>query len=180
MKRILIFAIILILNISNLKAEGYSMNDLNSINLYDIVKVETCLRKSYKEIEGKAIKLEFKLEKDIPVYEFKILSSKDKFIFNVECNAKSGEIIEIEREVNKNNKEFLEASKISVSQARMIALKAYPGKVISEEREIGINSSYTYQFDIKTDKGYEIKIDVNAITGNIVEANIEIYEIGVE
>ncbi len=38
----------------------------------------------------------------------------------------------------------------------------------------------TYEFDVKTDAGYEIKVDVDAVSGKIEEANFELYEIGLE
>ena len=37
-----------------------------------------------------------------------------------------------------------------------------------------------YEFDVKTDAGYEIKVDVDAVSGTIEEANFELYEIGLE
>ena len=43
-----------------------------------------------------------------------------------------------------------------------------------------MDGSLTYEFDIQTKAGYEIKVDVNAVTGLIEEANIELYEIGME
>ena len=43
-----------------------------------------------------------------------------------------------------------------------------------------MDGSLTYEFDIQTDVGYEIKIDVDAKTGDIEEASFEIYEIGME
>ena len=51
---------------------------------------------------------------------------------------------------------------------------------VSSEYEIGFDGSATYEFDIQTKLGYEIKVDVDAATGEIEEANIELYEIGAE
>ncbi len=62
----------------------------------------------------------------------------------------------------------------------MNVLNIHPGKVVSEEREIGMDGKFTYEFDIQTNAGYEIKVDVNAVTGEIEEANFELYEIGIE
>ena len=56
----------------------------------------------------------------------------------------------------------------------------HPGKVMSSEYEVGFDGSITHDFDIQTQLGYEIKVDVDAVTGDIEEANIEIYEIGPE
>lgn len=168
---------------------GFSVNsnnhpsdtaDLDDIKLYDIVKVEQCLDAAYDRIQGHARKLEFKIEGDDPVYEFDIDSSKDGFRYNVECNAEEGHIIEIEKEVDEYNPLFKEQAKVSIDQARVNVLAVHPGRVVSEEREIGMDGSLTYEFDIQTNVGYEIKVDVDAITGKIEEASFELYEIGME
>ena len=161
--------------------EKYSDNaDLDDIKLYDIVKVEHCLDQAYDTIPGHARKLEFKIEGDDPIYEFDIESINDGFTYNVECNAEEGFIIEVEKEVSENNKTFSDAAKISLDKAKQTALKIHPGKVVNEEREIGMDGTFTYEFDIQTKAGYEIKVDVDAVTGKIEEANFELYEIGLE
>ena len=43
-----------------------------------------------------------------------------------------------------------------------------------------MDGSFTYEFDVQTNAGYEIKVDVDAITGEIEEASFELYEIGME
>ena len=154
--------------------------DLDDIKLYDIVKVEHCLDQAYDTIPGHARKLEFKIEGDDPIYEFDIESINDGFTYNVECNAEEGFITEVEKEVGASNKLFLDTAKISIEDAMKIALKIHPGNVVNEEREIGMDGTFTYEFDIQTNAGYEIKVDVDAITGNIEEANFELYEIGLE
>ena len=154
--------------------------DLDDIKLYDIVKVEHCLDQAYDRIPGYARKLEFKIEGDDPIYEFDIESKKDGTFYNVECNAEEGFIIEVEREVDANDPVFRNAAKISIDQARVTVLGIHPGKVVSEEREIGMDGSFSYEFDIQTNTGYEIKVDVDATTGKIEEANFELYEIGIE
>tara|TARA_X000001036_G_scaffold155183_1_gene147327 strand:- start:565 stop:1107 length:543 start_codon:yes stop_codon:yes gene_type:complete len=172
-----IFAFILILLSSSVSSDTA---DLDDIKLYDIVKVEQCLDQAYERIPGHARKLEFKIEGDDPVYEFDIQSSKDDSIYNVECNAEEGYIIEVEKEVDANNPIFKNGSKISIEKARLNVLLIHPGKIVNEEREIGMDGSLSYEFDIQTDVGYEIKIDVDAKTGDIEEASFEIYEIGME
>lgn len=164
----------------NSRIEANDNFDLDDIKLYDIVKVEQCLDQAYEVIPGNARKLEFKIEGDDPIYEFDIESSKDGSTYNVECNAEEGFIIEVEKEVDENNPIFKSGAKISLQQAKEYVLKIHPGRVVSEEREIGMDGSLTYEFDIQTNTGYEIKVDVNAVTGKIEEANFELYEIGIE
>ena len=154
--------------------------DLDDIKLYDIVKVEQCLDQAYDTVPGHARKLEFKIEGDDPIYEFDIESSKDGSTYNVECNAEEGFIIEVEREVDENNPIFKSGAKVTLQQAKDYALKIHPGRVVAEEREIGMDGTLTYEFDIQTNTGYEIKVDVDAVTGKIEEANFELYEIGIE
>ena len=154
--------------------------DLDDIKLYDIVKVEQCLDQAYDTVPCHARKLEFKIEGDDTIYEFDIESSKDGSTYNVECNAEEGFIIEVEREVDENNPIFKSGAKVTLQQAKEYALKIHPGRVVAEEREIGMDGTLTYEFDIQTNTGYEIKVDVDAITGKIEEANFELYEIGIE
>ncbi len=153
--------------------------DLDDIRDWDIVSVETCLDAATDTIPGDARKLEMKMEGDDPVYEFDI-EAADGNIYNVECNAEEGYITEIEREVSANDATFKKMAKVSKSDAEKTALAIHPGKVVGMEYEIGFDGSATYEFDIQSKLGYEVKVDVNAATGEIEEANIELYEIGME
>ena len=176
---ICILALMPFLEISS-KANANDNFDLDDIKLYDIVKVEQCLDQAYDTIPGHARKLEFKIEGDDPIYEFDIESSNDGSTYNVECNAEEGYIIEVEREVDENNPLFKNGAKVTLQEAKDFALKIHPGRVVAEEREIGMDGTLTYEFDIQTITGYEIKVDVDAVTGKIEEANFELYEIGIE
>ena len=65
--------------------------------------------------------------------------------------------------------ELASAAKVSISQARAIALKAVPGKVTDQEleKESG-GSGLRYSFDIKRGaKTYEVGVD--AQTGAVLE-----------
>ncbi|MBL1140446.1 MAG: peptidase [Proteobacteria bacterium] len=153
--------------------------DLDDIRDWDIVSVETCLDAVLDTIAGNPRKLEMKMEGDDPVYEFDI-DAKDGNTYNVECNAEEGFVTEIEREVSSDDPVFKKLAKISKKEAEATALEIHPGEVVSSELEVGFDGSVTYEFDIQTKLGYEIKVDVDAVTGEIEEANIELYEIGSE
>ncbi|MDC3091525.1 PepSY domain-containing protein [Rickettsiales bacterium] len=173
------FLVLFIFSLSSLSFAN-DTRDLDDIKLYNIVKVEQCLDQAYDTIPGNARKLEFKIEGDDPIYEFDIESTSDGSTYNVECNAEEGIIVEVEKEVKADNKIFSNAAKITIDQARKSVLDIHPGKVVNEEREIGFDGSFTYEFDIETDVGYEIKVDVDAVSGKIEEASFELYEIGIE
>jgi len=64
-------------------------------------------------------------------------------------------------------------AKISLDQARAIALKARPGRIVDQEleREAG-GSGFRYSFDVKAaGKTYEVGVD--AVTGAVLENGSE-------
>ncbi|MTI62347.1 PepSY domain-containing protein [Methylophaga sp.] len=154
--------------------------DLDDVRDWNIVKIETCLDAALDTIPGNARKVELKMEGDDPVYEFDIEAEADGNTYNVECNAEEGFVTEIEREVDANDPAFKKLAKISQDEARETALMFHPGEVVASELEVGFDGDATYEFDIQSIHGYEVKVDVDASTGEIEEANIELYEIGME
>jgi uncharacterized membrane protein YkoI len=154
--------------------------DLDDVRDWNIVKIETCLDAALDTIPGNARKVELKMEGDDPVYEFDIEAEADGNTYNVECNAEEGFITEIEREVAADDPTFKKLAKISQAEAQEFALSIHPGEVVASEMEVGFDGDATYEFDIQSVHGYEVKVDVDATTGEIEEANIELYEIGME
>ena len=60
-------------------------------------------------------------------------------------------------------------AKISLHQARTIALKAYPGKIIKEELEHERGGSgLRYSFDMRHGKQWR-EVGVDAVTGRVLE-----------
>lgn len=153
--------------------------DLDDIKDWNLKGIEVCLDAALDTIPGEARKVELKIEGDDPTYEFDI-DGNDGISYNVECNAEEGLVTEIEREVSENDPVFKKYAKVSQDEARETALMFHPGKVVASEREVGFDGEITYEFDIQTKLGYEIKVDIDAITGEVEEANIEIFEIGME
>lgn len=154
--------------------------DLDDIRDWKLVKMETCMDAALDTIPGNVRKLEMKMEGDDPVYEFDVEATADGNTYNVECDASKGFISEVEREVEINDPTFKKYAKITEAEAREIALDFIPGEVVANEYEVGFNGSVTYEFDILNVHGREYKVDVNAVTGEIEEANLELYEIGME
>jgi uncharacterized membrane protein YkoI len=64
-------------------------------------------------------------------------------------------------------------AKISIDQARQIALKAHPGKITDEEleREAG-GSGLRYSFDVKRGSVTQ-EVGVDAATGRVLENKVE-------
>lgn len=69
--------------------------------------------------------------------------------------------------------ELAKEAKVSIDQARRIALKAHPGKVIDQEleRESG-GSGLRYSFDIRVGKVTQ-EVGVDAMTGKVLENKAE-------
>jgi uncharacterized membrane protein YkoI len=142
--------------------------------------METCMKAALAQRPGEVVKLEFKDEHGVPTYEFEILGQDGKR-WELECNANTGKITEEEQEVeNGAAPQFQSKAKISLDEAKNIALQAHPGSVVEVEYEIEANGDASYEFDILTAQG-EVKLEVDAATGKIVEGSQkEYYQIGKE
>lgn len=71
------------------------------------------------------------------------------------------------------------AHKGAMESCMKAALAKHPGDVISLEAEIE-NGKPIYEFDIKGKDGKEWEVEVDAVTGKIVEVEEEIYQIGLD
>lgn len=141
---------------------------------------EKCLEEVMKIKQGMVIKVEMKKEADALVYEFDI-RDEEANDWDVECDANSAKIIEIEQEVfSPHDPAFIKVKKIDLKTAKSIATSKYPGEIVEIEYEIEQDGTAVYEFDIKTDNGQEIKIEINAANGEIHEENIELWQIGYE
>jgi uncharacterized membrane protein YkoI len=145
------------------------------------VTMESCMKAAQGKRAGDIIKLEFKSERGVPTYEFEI-KDKDGKSWELECDANKGRITEEEQEVeNSDDPIFKAKAKLDENQAKEIALKAHPGNVIEVEYEIESNGEASYEFDIATADRGEVKLEVDAASGKIVEDNEqELYQIGQE
>jgi uncharacterized membrane protein YkoI len=141
--------------------------------------VGKCLKAALTKHDGKVAKVELKSEKKTKVYEFDIQSS-DGTSWDIECNAKTGQITEIEQEVKASNDKFKAIAKVSEADAKATALAAHSGKLIETEYELEADGKASYEFDIAEEDGEEMKVEVDATTGKIVEVSYEIYQLGQE
>lgn len=136
-----------------------------------------CVKAALSKHDGKIVKTEFKSENKKGVYEFDI-ESADGTAWDIECDAKTGSIIEIEQEVTADNSKFKALAKVSEADAKTTALAAHPGTVVEVEYELEADGKASYEFDILEADNEEIKVEVDATTGKIVEVSYEEYQIG--
>jgi uncharacterized membrane protein YkoI len=138
-----------------------------------------CVKAALAAHEGKIVKLEMKTEDKKLMYEFDI-ESADGASWDIECSVKTGKITEIEQEVKADDPKFKALAKASEADAKAIALAAHHGKVVETEFELEPDGKVSYEFDIEEADGEEIKVEVDATTGKIVEVSYEVYQIGRE
>lgn len=144
------------------------------------VLLDACVNAVLGTKPGKIVKLEGKTELGVAVYEFDVRGT-DGQDYDIECEAATAKIIEIETEVaSADAPAFAAKRKISQAEAEKVALEAYPGTITETEYEIEPNGDASYEFDIVGADGKETKVEVDAATGKIVEANVENFQIGIE
>lgn len=143
------------------------------------VGLEKCMKAALKAKPGTVVKVELKKEEGEGYnYEFDIESADGK-AWDVECAAKSGKVVEIEEEVGKDHAKFAGA-KVNEAAAREIALKKVPGEIVEVEYEIEADGKGSYEFDIKTADGKEVKLEVDTESGEITSFSEEKWQIGKE
>lgn len=145
-------------------------------------RFERCREAVLAEHAGQIIKVEKKIESDQPIYEFDIRDPQGAD-WDIECRAHTSEIHEIEREVDTpNDPLFKDMTQVSERRARIIALEAYPGHIVEVEYEVenAGDGPAVYEFDVVTESGEQMKVEINAATGEIGEANPQIWQIGFE
>jgi uncharacterized membrane protein YkoI len=138
-----------------------------------------CVKAALSKHDGKIVKVELKSENKMPVYEFDI-ESTDGTAWDVECDVKTSKIIEIEQEVKVDDAKFKAIAKVTEADAKATALAAHPGTVVETEYEIESDGNASYEFDILEADKEEIKVEVDAVTGKIVEVDYEVYQVGQE
>ncbi len=138
-----------------------------------------CVKAALTKKEGKIVKLEMKSERKMPMYEFDI-ESADGTAWDVECSVKTGKVTEVEEEVSADSDKFKALAKVSEEDAKATALAAHAGSIAETEYEIEPDGKASYEFDITEADGEEVKVEVDATTGKIVETSYEVYQIGQE
>ncbi|MCS3903636.1 putative membrane protein YkoI [Methylohalomonas lacus] len=144
--------------------------------------LEKCLKTVSKIKPGDFVKVEYLsfTDEGVPAYEVEVRDA-DGNEWEFECSAKDARILEMEREVDSaEDPLFNKSMKVSEADAKKTATDLYPGTVKEVEYEIEANGDPSYEFDIVDSDGTEWKIEVSAVTGKIVEVQVEEWEIGEE
>lgn len=141
-----------------------------------------CMKAVSKIKNGDFTKVEYLsfTDEGTPAYELEV-RDRDGNEWEFECSARHARILEMEREVDSaDDALFKKHMKVSESDARATATGLYPGTVEEVEYEIESDGKPSYEFDIVDVEGTEYKVEVSAESGDIVEVQVEAWEIGEE
>jgi uncharacterized membrane protein YkoI len=158
---------------------GVAFADHSSFTPKKYDSLGKCLKSALNKHDGKVIKVEYKSEKKVAVYEFDI-ETPDGKAWDIECDVKSGKVTEVEEEVKVDEARFAALAKVTEADAKATALAAHPGTIVEVEYELEPDGKASYEFDILEADKEEIKVEVDATTGKIVEVSYENYQIGQE
>lgn len=158
---------------------GQAFADHETIKPKPYDSMGKCVKAALSKHDGKIVKVEAKSERKQLVYEFDV-ESKDGTAWDIECDAKTGKVTEVEQEVKADDEKFKALAKVSEADAKATALAKHPGTVVEVEYELEPDGKASYEFDILEADNEEVKVEVDATTGKIVETSYEVYQIGQE
>lgn len=144
--------------------------------------LELCLESAHSIQAGDFIKLEYlnPSAEGGPAYEIELRAENGRE-WEFMCDADSGQIFEIEQEAKSaNDPLFKNKAKVSLADAKATVLQLYSGEIEEVEYEIEANGDVSYEMDVVDGSGTEFKVEVNAVTGAIIEVAVERWEIGEE
>ena len=145
--------------------------------VFDVNEINTCMNAAYTTQNGlRFVKLERLQFKDHDVYEIEAQDPKG-LVWELSCLADTGSIYQVTREVAKSDPVFSDAAEISEKDAHAKARNWFPGDVGETEYEIRDPGVPIYEFDVVNRYGQTTRIEVNAVTGEIIEAFVEDWEI---
>lgn len=140
--------------------------------------IEKCLPTVLAKQPGEVLQVVLKSEKGSPTWEVEIEAADGK-LFDIECSGKTGKITETETRVKSaDDPLFKPKVKVTQEQAQATALAKFPGKVERVEYEIEADGRVVYEFDIKPTSGPDMRVEVDATSGQITESSVELLEIG--
>jgi uncharacterized membrane protein YkoI len=136
-----------------------------------------CLTAGLSAHPGKAVSVRFEIEGGKHQYEVDIKGNDGKR-WEVECDAKTGKVLQVEREVAADDPEFTSRAKVRLDAAMKTALDKYPGTIVKIEYEIENSGKVAYEFDIRRRDGKLLEVEVDAVTGKLSDPEEVLWQIG--
>lgn len=147
------------------------------------VSMEQCLQTVLARYPGKVKSVELEIERGVPYYEFEVTTLLDGHTWEAECNADTGAVTKVERDVKADDPAFAKVARISAAEAMRIALARVPGQPREIEYEVSPEGRAWYEFTIVGKNGVTTEVMVDAATGEVIgtedeSEEQEIYRIG--
>ncbi|MDT0617530.1 PepSY domain-containing protein [Salinisphaera sp. P385] len=146
------------------------------------VPITTCLDAAAAVKPGEFAKVEYldPSAEGVPAFVIEVRNEASDS-WELSCDARSGAIYEIESEVaGPDDPRFAGTAKLTTADAEARALALVPGRILEVEYEVDANGDPVFELDIRDGDGVERKIEVHAVTGEILETSVEHWEIGIE
>ncbi|MDX2194235.1 MAG: PepSY domain-containing protein [Gemmatimonadales bacterium] len=109
------------------------------------------------------------------LYEFEVKGTDGKE-WEVVCDPSTGTVVETEEEVKEAA--FKGKAKVSRADAEKAAQAVAAGKVEEIDFEVEADGKLTYEIEIVSADGKRHEIEIDAESGQVVEHDMETYEIG--
>ncbi|MCG7994506.1 MAG: PepSY domain-containing protein [Candidatus Thiodiazotropha taylori] len=154
---------------------------LISVNAY-AASLDDCLHAASQIKQGDFIKVEYlnPSAEGRSTYEIEVRTANGRE-WEFMCDATTGMIYEMEQEVDSaDDPLFSKHAKVTAKQASDTVLGLYPGKIEEIEYEIEANGDASYEIDVVDEGGTEFKVEVDAVSGKVIEVHVEQWEIGEE
>jgi uncharacterized membrane protein YkoI len=149
---------------------------------FDIGDINGCMAAAHKAKENtNFLKLEELLYKKEIIYEIEARDPKG-VVWEFECRAEGGgTIFKVTREVESpTDPLFKDAGGVSEEDARAKALAEVPGTLVETEYERAIPGNALYEFDIIGKHGQITRVEIDAISGEVIAVLLEEWEISWE
>lgn len=148
-----------------------------AVSAAEPMALDACVKASLAMHPGKIKSLSAEIEDGKRQYELDI-KDLDGNHWEVECDATTGKINRVEREIHEHEDAFQGKARISREAATQAALAKYPGKVINTEYDIEDDGEISYEFIIERSDGRFTEIEVDAVTGKLAGEEEVLYHIG--
>lgn len=146
---------------------------------FDLADINGCMNAARNaKANTDFLKIEELLFRQSVIYEIEV-RDPDGVVWELSCKAEGGgTIFSITRETKSASDPFFtEGGNVSEDAALAKALEKFPGKLVETEYERRIPGNSLYEFDIINSFGQITRVEIDAVSGEIIEAVIEEWEI---
>lgn len=129
---------------------------------------EQCLEAALRAMPGAVLSAEREEKMGVPYYEFEIRARADRIVWEAECSADTGEVVQVERDVKPDDFAFTSVARLALADAVRIAREKVPGTATAIEYEVSPDGRAWYEVTVKQINGKQWEVMVDAVTGAVI------------